>query len=238
MATLQLDRLECIHPDDRIGHDEIRVIVWCDGELVRYAPELRMNEGDSLDLATPDGYRFDDMAVIQLAESDPLRRAESLGSVTIAHPFPEGPQDAFLPGELGGQHATCYRLTYHVDAGEDGATRPRNRIELLSLTCNNAQGSHDTVNLYINADQVLGPADMRSEQVINLGDLAVNFHSSVTIRLEETRGQNWESESTLRYGDPGYLINTRRTLPFHVDSGLTGDATYTLAYRLRRLPAR
>lgn len=27
MATLQLDQLECIHPDDRIGHDEIRVIV-------------------------------------------------------------------------------------------------------------------------------------------------------------------------------------------------------------------
>lgn len=236
MATLHLDRLECIHPDDRLGHDEIRVIVSCDGELARYDPELRMNEGDTVDLATPDGYGFDDVAVIQLEESDPLSH-EILGSVTITHPLPEGPQNAFLPLEIGGPHATCYQLTYHVDAGEE-ATRARNRIELLSLTCNNAQGSHDTVNLYVNGDQVLGPADMRSEQVINLGDLAVDFHSSATIRLEETRGQNWESESTLRYGGVDYVINTPRTLSFHVDSGVTGDATYTLRYRLRRLPAR
>lgn len=236
MATLQLDLLECIHPDDPVGHDEIRVIVSCDGELARYDPELRMNEGDIADLSTPEGYEFNDVVVIRLEESDPLRR-EILGSVTITHPLPEGPQTAFLPSVIGGPHATCYRLTYHVDA-PDEAARARNRIELLTLTCDNAQGSYDTVNLYVNEDQVLGPANMRSEQVIDLGELAVDFHSSATIRLEETRGQNWESEHTFRPGDADYVINRERTLTFHVDRGVTGDATYSLRYRLRWLPAR
>ncbi len=32
----------------------------------------------------------------------------------------------------------CYGLTYHVEASEEDASLPLNRIELLSLKCNDA----------------------------------------------------------------------------------------------------
>lgn len=237
MATLHLDLLECLHPDDPMGADEIRVSIYCDGSLAGYEPELRMHEGDRAELATPDGYPFTDIAQILLEESDPFR-IEQLGSVSIGHILPEGPQTAYLPSELVGEHATCYRLTYHVDSDEDDASRRRNRIELLSLYCNDAQGSHDTVRLFVNDDLLWGPANMWSRQGVDLGeDLSADFRTSATVRLEDSRGEPWRSEFTVRYGSEDYLINTPLTYRFHVDRGITGDATYTVTYRLRRLPA-
>jgi hypothetical protein len=237
MAVLQLESLECIHPDDRVGRDEVFVRVDCDGRLETYnSGERRMREGDTQELATPGGISFSDLAVIRLFESD--AGTESLGSVSIGYPPPDGPQTAYLPSEIGGAHATCYRLTYHVDADAEDAARRRNRIELLSIRCDDAQGTHDTVYLYVNDDLVWGPANMWTGTERELGTLAVDFRSSATVRLQETRGEGWRSEFTLRYGVGDYRINTTRTQRFHVDRGVTGDATYTLTYRLSRLPAR
>jgi hypothetical protein len=237
MATLQLEQLECIHPDDRVGHDEVYVTVDCDGSSETYnSGERRMREGDTQELTTPGGIAFTDVAVIRLFERDVA--SESLGSVSIGHPLPDGSQTAYLPSEIGGPHATCYRLTYHVDADEEDAPRRRNRIELLSLKCDDAQGTHDTVYLYVNDDLVWGPANMWTGTERSLGTLSIDFRSSATVRLQETRGEGWQSAFTLRYGEGDYRINTTRTQRFHVDRGITGDATYTLTYRLRRLPAR
>jgi hypothetical protein len=238
MPTLQLEQLECIHPDDRTGHDEIIVAVNCDGHGISYQSNLRMGEGDTTELIMDGGIPFTDFAVIRLTELDHLGlRQESLGSVTIGRPLPDGPRTAYLPSEIGGEHATCYRLTYHVDVSEHAAL-PRNRIELLSLRCDNAQGTHDTVYLYVNERLVWGPADMRTHQECDLGDLSADFQSSATVRLQDVRGSKWASEFTLRYGDEGYIVNRRLTHYFHVDRGIIGDASYTLTYRLRRLPVR
>lgn len=239
MATLRLERLECVHPDDRTGHDETYLTVTCDGlgEPAWESGERHMREGDTADISTTDGISFRDVAVIRLFERD-AGRNERLGSVVVRAPLPEGEQTAWLPSELGGPHATCYRLTYRVDAGEEDAARPRNRIELLSLECNDAQGTHDTVRLYVNEDLVWGPAQMWTGRTLEMGTLSADFRASATIRLEDSRGETWRSDFTIRHGEEGYRINDRLTHRFHVDRGVTGDASYTLTYILRRLPVR
>ncbi len=237
MATLQLDQLECIHPDDAV-RDEVHVRVSCDGGGITYdSGERHMREGDTQELTTADGIPFADFAVIQLVERDAMRY-KSLGSVGVSHPLPDGAQTAYLPSAIRGPRATCYRLSYHVDPNEEDVARPRNRIELLSLRCDDAQGTSDRVWLYVNDRLVWGPAVMMTGHEIDLGTLSVDFRSSATVRLQETRGQDWHSDFTLRYGEDGYVINNRRSHSFAVDHGIVGDATYTLTYRLRRLPAR
>ncbi len=236
MATLQLEQLECIHPNDPTT-DEIVLRVARDGGGTCYEINRSMHEGETLDLTTDPGIPFTDYAVIRLSESDPTHE-DRLGSVTINRPLPDAPRSAYLPSEIGGEHSTCYRLTYHVDTGEEDAVARRNRIELLSLKCDDAQGTHDHVLLYVNEVRMWGPSDMTTGREIDWADLSANFRSSATVRLQETRGEDWQSQFTLRYGEEDYRLNTRLTHRFRVDRGIIGDASYTLTYRLRRLPAR
>lgn len=243
MPTLTFVDLECLHPGEA-GGDEIWLSTRSEGhtgwtEAGELGLPRSMGEGDIVRLRPPaddpiDPIEFDEFLCVRLMDSDVLG-SEIVGSFCLTRPFRGfGAHDAYLPDALLGPHNRAYRLGY--DYAEDPAPHPRHRIELLSLTCNDAQGSSDRVSLYLNEVLMWGPQIMRSEQVVDFGtSLSYTFHRMVIVTLRETRGQDWSRSFTLVPGE--YLINLRREHDFMADSGITGDAHYTLRYRMRLLPA-
>jgi hypothetical protein len=205
MATLQLEELHCVHTQDPTGHDEIQLEVACDGGSWQFVFGGRMHEGEHRNLRTEPGIPFTDLAVIRLSEVDIIfARVTSLGRVEIKHPLPEhGPQVAYLPPVPAPAGSFAYRLQYDVDASEENAAT-RYRIELLSLKCDDAQGTYDRVFLEVNGQPVLGPSELKTGQEIeNLG-ISVNFRSTATVPLREERGEDWSSQFTVRPGEEDF----------------------------------
>jgi hypothetical protein len=245
MPTLTLNEIECLHPGEA-GGDEVWLSIrteqhpaWTEAGELGVPREMR--EEESLRLQPPgaddpiDPIEFDEYLCVRLLERDPLNDS-IIGGFSFTRPFRRfGPGEVFLPSELVGAHAQAYRVSY--DYAEEPAPHPRHRIELLSLTCNDAQGTSDRVGLYVNEVLIWGPEIMRTRQVEEFGtSLSHTFHRLALVTLRETRGEDWSRSFTLVPGE--YPINRRREHDFMADSDITGDAHYTLAYRMRLLPAR
>ncbi len=239
MASLQLEDLHCILAQDPTGHDEVLLEVACDGGSWQYAFSGRMGEGEHRNLRTDRGFPFTDLALIRLSEYDFVgtfgRGPKILGHVEITHPLPDHtPCVADLPpGPVGavGAGSFAYRLQYDVHS-EPREAAPRFQIDLVSLRCDDAQGAYDRVYLYVNERAVLGPVEMRTRQEIDLG-IRVHFRQTATIRLSEVHNQGWNSQFTVHPGAPDFPISGEPTPHrFSVDRGITGDARYTLTYRL------
>ena len=78
---------------------------------------------------------------------------------------------------------------------------------------------------------------MKSGDTENLENITpFDFHNSIRITLNESRGQDWSASFELNARQ--CVINTRLTHVFRRDRGIVGDAQYTLIYRMRRLPVR
>lgn len=245
MPTLTLSEIECLHPGEA-GGDEIWLSIrteqhpaWTEaGELG--LPREMHEEDPVLRLQPPgsdypvDPIEFDEFLCVRLMEHDAFSDSV-IGSFCFTRPFLRfGLDQAFLPSELVGEHAQAYRVAYVY--AEDPAPHPRHRIELLSLTCNDAQGTSDRVSLYVNEVLMWGPGIMRTRQVEDFSSsLSLTFHRLALVTLRETRGEDWSRSFTLVPGE--YPINRRREHDFMADSGITGNAHYTLEYRMRLLPA-
>jgi hypothetical protein len=140
--------------------------------------------------------------------------------------------DAYLPGEL--VQNVGYRIRY--DLLEEPTRQPRNRIELLSLHCDNPQGSKDRVSLEVNDTLMWGPGWMRRGSDVTFpANTYRDFDTRAVVRLRETQGEDWSSSFSLVARD--YTINRRLRHTFAVDAGIVGDARYLLWYRMRWLPA-
>ncbi len=63
----------------------------------------------------------------------------------------------------------------------------------------------------------------------------LDFYSSATVKRQERRNENWNSQFTIRYGDEDYRTNEHLTHRFRMSHTSFDDATYTLTYFLRRL---
>lgn len=238
MATLNLLELECVHPLEA-RTDEVRIAVNHDSDY-RWSDTWSMQEGEVQSLESMRGIEFHDRARVQLWEQDRYNPQDSLGSFTLRPPAESvsEPVSIYLPSEIGGPHSPCYRLSYIVEADTEDS-RPRNRIELLSLTCRDAQGSKDWISVYVNDALMWGPGWMRRGDTVTFpSSLSIDFRNTARVELRERQGQNWTAPFNVEYGSEGYVINRELHHDFNVDRGIVGDAGYTLNYRLRRLPAR
>lgn len=243
MPTLTLTSLECLQPGEA-GGDEVWLSTrseqhpgWTEAGALGLP--WSMGEGDVVRLRPPaddpiDPIEFDEFLCVRLMERDALN-SDPVGTFCLTRPFRGfGPHEAYLPDALLGPHNRAYRLSYEY--AEQPAPHPRHRIELLSLTCNDAQGSSDRVSLWVNEVLMWGSQVMRTNQVAEFGSsLSHTFHRVALVTLRETRGQDWSRSFTLVPGE--YPINRRLTQEFSADSGITGTARYTLRYRMRLLPA-
>jgi hypothetical protein len=244
MPTIAFAEIECLHPGEP-GADEMWLRVrteqrpaWTGRYGGLWGP-VEMREGDVVRLRPPgshtiDPIEFDDFACIQLREHDPFDD-DLVDELSFTRPFGGfGPQEVVLPQGLFGPSHQAYRLAYEYL--EEPSVHPRHRIELLSLECNDAQGTSDRVSLWVNEVLLWGPETMRTHDVEEFGTLSCTFCRLAEVRLRETRGQEWSRTFTLVPDE--YRINTPLEHDFLADSGITGDAHYTLRYRMRLLPAR
>lgn len=133
-----------------------------------------------------------------------------------------------------------YRLYFYLQAHEDESyVHPRYCLELVSLECENAQQWKDYPYIKVNGLLVWGPHRMRDE-----GDAAF---ASIDVRPIEiydvTSVMLWEQDDTGRddlFGE--FEIRVGRdfnfgedlTVTYAPDSTISGDARYTLTYRVRR----
>ncbi len=243
MPTIAFTEIECLHPGEP-GGDEMWLSVRTEqrpewSELYGVWGPVDMREGDVTRLRPPgshtiDPVEFDEFACLRLREHDPFDD-DLVGELSFTRPFRGfGSQEVVLPQGLFGPDHQAYRLAY--DYLEEPSVHARHRIELLSLECNDAQGTSDRVSLWVNEVLLWGPEVMRTHDVEEFGTLSFTFHRLAEVRLSETRGEDWSRAFTLVPGE--YVINRRLEHDFLADSGITGDAHYTLRYRMRLLPAR
>jgi hypothetical protein len=242
MPTVAFREIECLRPAEP-GADEMYLSMRTDRhpgwtDVYGFWGPVSMREGDVVRLRPPgdntvDPVEFDEFACFRLREHD-LSFDDTVGDIDLARPFRGfGTCEVVLPQGLFGPDHQAYRVTY--DYSEEPSAHPRHRIELLSLECHDAQGTSDRVSLVVNEVLMWGPQVMRTHDVFDLGTLPFTFHTLAEVRLRETRGEDWSRAFTLVPGE--YRINTRLTHEFTADSDITGDAHYTLTYRMRLLPA-
>jgi hypothetical protein len=189
-----------------------------------------MEEGDQISLQGHiDPIEFHEYIKVILWEADPLS-SHNLGEFTITRPVTESVgQDIYLPDEISGPSRESYRINY--DLLEEPSIEPKNRIELLELKCNNAQGSKDRLLLVVNERIFWGPHEMKTNDVVRFENLCVDFNDRVCVALKDRRGFEWTQRMWLTARE--YPINRVLRHVFSIDEYYPGRAEYRLRYRMR-----
>ncbi len=226
MPTIILREIECYDP--REIHDEpyLRVDTDSLARRVVWGPD-RMGRGDRIDLThRVEPIVYYDLAHISLREEDRVGRDDHYGTMTFFSDPGIGVRDFYFPGNLNSR----YRLNYEVL--RDPVAPIEGEIELLSLTCNDPQGTKDEITLRVNDHIVAGPMRrMRKNWAIHFSDVTVSFRRSCVIKLKDTQGQDWERSMELVRGE--YPLDTELSHNFIAGGrGIVGDASYTLMYRM------
>ncbi len=202
-----------------------------------------MNDGDSLQIELPP-YDFENWIQIELRERDRVGSDEYIDyfRYRVGEPYPERYRKYPNVGEvkytLIGDRAT-YEMIYDLrDMGAmDGTDLERCRLILRSLKCNDAQEAKDEPYLVVNGERVWGAEKVKSGQTRDIGDQEVPFGSYAQIDLWESDGAISDrlGEFTVDFADfePGEESNDLQHT-FRADTGIVGDASYTLTYRVRR----
>lgn len=253
MPTLIFRELHCRHPKE-IRDDEVYINLRTEDQswIRRRSSDegnpfwgpVTMEEGDPISFghsSTSRDHRrpieFQEFAHVELWEDDSPGRDDLIGSFTLRRNGPYGRDiHMWLPRGLYGPHHQSYVIIF--DFFEEPLTEMRNRIELVSLTCNDPQGAKDQVELIINDERIWASWDRggmrRGEQVTFPLPLPhYDFHDKITVVLSETQGQDWEDSFELIAGE--YPLGPDAKT-FTKDSGIVGDAEYTLQYRMSQVP--
>jgi len=160
-----------------------------------------------------------------------VHRSHKSGFHYVTLPYHEGSYDH---GERR------YRLYFYVYLHEhDRYLQPPYCLDLVSLECENAQQWKDYPYIKVNGLTVWGPTRMRDR-----GDAAfksinvdpVNIYDVTSVMLWEHDDANKDDlfgEFEVRIGED-FNFGQDLTVTFAPDSTITGDARYTLTYRVRQ----
>jgi hypothetical protein len=156
-------------------------------------------------------------------------------------PYFSGFHYAYLPDQASFDHSDRrYRLYFYLYTHEDEPyLQPPYCLELISLECENAQEWKDYPYLKVNGLKVWGPRRMR-----DTGDASTrSIHIDPVFIYQVTSVMLWEQDDSNRddlFGEFEIRIGSdfefgqelRHT--YSPDHSITGDARYTLTYRVRR----
>jgi hypothetical protein len=156
-------------------------------------------------------------------------------------PYYSGFHYAYLPKQASFDHNDRrYRLYFYLYTGEDEHyLHPPYCLDLLSLECENAQEWKDYPYLKVNGQKVWGPHRMRDS-----GDASTaSIHVDPVAIYEVTSVMLWEQDDTTRddlFGEFEIRIGSDFEFgrefqhTYSPDGSITGNARYTLTYRVRR----
>lgn len=225
MPTIILREIECYDPKEI--RDEPYIRVTADSlEATRVWGPANMRRGQTIgltDQAEPIVYH--DFAILALREEDPCHD-DDYGARHFSRFSDAGLGNHYFPGELNARYRIGFELLSEPTEPTEG------RIELLSLTCNDPQGTKDEITLWVNDVIVAGPMyKMKKDWAINFVDTVVPFRTVCIVRLRDTQGQDWERRLEINFGE--YAIDAELSYPFIAEGrGIVGDARYTLRYRM------
>lgn len=165
---------------------------------------------------------------------------ESVGWFYITPDHPRGSFNVYLPhydGIVGKRRS--YAIFYDVMEDESDRLEKGWCLQLVSLTCNDAQEYKDELFMNVNGERVVGPRYMKTDDTIALESLRpIPIDRAATIEL-------WEQDSTtasrndllgaftLQITDDFNLHEVHsQTFSWRADA--VRDATYTLNYRVRQ----
>lgn len=233
LVRLLIKAMTCINTTAELTDEPYLLFSQGDTPLGRWGPGS-MRDGDTAAISR--AFVFSRGSVdIQLRESDRVGRDDDLGGFGVDASHPRGAFTAFLPSEIGGVDATCYSITYDVT---DDAEPPRRWIlELVRLTCHDAQERTDGVYVCVDDRAVTSSIPMRTGRVVAIAPPSrpIEIGSPAKIDLWEADRYNsdhlgllWLHPDELSDDDLNHDLDHR----FNADVGIVGDASYTLTYRV------
>jgi hypothetical protein len=228
-TTLRIKGLECEKTTIE-ATDEIRLRVEMDGDYDNriFAGDMKKGSARNIEWSRD----FDTFATITMTEYDRIGRDETIDVLTIRsgdplydYPYRRNPYN--FTG-----HGAHYLLYYDLI---DPLNPPEiYTLELIRLTCNDAQERRDHPYIAIDGDVVWGPVEMRTGQTLSLG-------APHGPRRPFIRGAHitlWDHDPSVNDLFGRRSVDTTEVsdhpMEFRADSGIVGDARYTLTYTVRR----
>lgn len=233
---LLIKAMTCINTTAELTDEPYLLFSQGDTPLGRWGPGS-MRDGDTARINR--SFVFSRGRVdVRLRESDRVGRDDDLGGFGVDASHARGTFTAYLPSEIGGVGAPCYSITYEVT---DDAEPPRRWIlQLVRLTCHDAQERTDGIYVTVDDRAVTDPIRMQTDDVvfIILPGRTIEIGSPAKIDLWEADryhsdhlGTFWLHPDALADADLGRELDHR----FDADWGIVGRASYTLTYRVTPL---
>lgn len=226
-VTVILKLLMCYESTAEPVADEVYIEIHANERLMETLGPQTMWDGFGWnmhhDISNPHNYDV----VVRLFEDDPYTKDDDLGSFTI-RPEPLGEFTVDHPYELAGEHATHYRFTYEVT---DEHTLSQNYyVKIQSATCNDAQEASDEIFINVNDGHAWSADNMKTGQTRDNPSELIQVPGHVKIEVWERDTGSDDLIGTYEFDITRDILRTTRSHTLSRDSGIVGDAKYTVTY--------
>lgn len=234
-VSIRLDSLMCYETTAETT-DDLRIVVWSnDGEMSWGGKGGHdMKDGDSWIIndiiEDPDNQGLEFI----LYEDDSPYKSQTdyvlddvIGRFWISPEIGKFTRD--LPDGLSSPHTTHYQSSYEVFEVGTNMTQ-RFFISIQSVKCNDAQESKDEVYITINNENVWEEHDLKSGQTRTLRPQYILVPDHVKMEIWERDISSSDLIGTYEIDITRDLLNVAQSHVFSRDSGIVGDAKYTVSY--------
>ena len=242
-VTIRLKSLMCYETTAEIT-DEMRIELSCHDTYYNPHPFTghTMKDGESWiindDFENPDNYDV----TLWLYEDDTYGRDDSSKDDLIDFfTIPPEPLGAFtkdLPDRLSSPHTTHYQVSYEVLSDTILLAELTYFLNIQSFKCNDAQESKDEVYILVNGENIWEEQDLKSGQTLVPSQFLyagrTEVHSHVKMEVWERDSASSDLIGTYEFDITPEMIGNILSHTFSRDSGIVGDAKYTVTFDIVR----
>jgi len=225
-GNVKLTSLMCYQDTAEIGPDEVIVEIYANDRLIEsLGPEVMYRSSNwflNHDISNPNNYDVR----IKLKEDDP-QHDDEIGVFTI-RPEPTGVFTRDLPDIIASEGTTHYKLSYEV-TDESTPIQPY-YVKIESVKCNDAQEAKDEIEIFVNGEMAWNADNFKTGQTRNTPSDYIQVTSPVKIDVFEDDGIYDDHIGTYEFDITRDMLRTTQSHTFSRDSGITGDAKYTVSF--------
>ena len=225
-VNITLTSLMCYKDTAEVGPDHVMVKIYANSRLIEsVGPEI-MYRGWTwhLNQDIPNPHNSD--VTVTLLEDDSVKDDE-LGTVTI-RPEPTGVFIRNLPDILASEGTTHYTLSYEVT--DETTPIQQYYVKIMSVKCNDAQEARDEIKILVNDRDLWSAENFKTGQTKDTPSDYLQVTSPVKIDVFEEDGLYDDHIGTYEFDITREMLRKTRSHTFSRDSGITGDATYTVSF--------
>ena len=225
-VNITLTSLMCYKDTGEIGPDEVIVNIYANSRLIEsLGPEIMYRGwtwGLDHDISNPHNYDV----TVTLLEDDPVKDDE-LGTLTI-RPEPTGVFIRDLPDIIASEGTTHYKLSYEVK--DETTPIQKYYVKIVSVKCNDAQEAKDEIEIFVNDRLTWSAENFKTGQTRDTPSEYIQVTSPVKIDVFEEDGIYDDHIGTYEFDITRDMLRTTQSHTFSRDSGITGDAKYTVSF--------